>query len=518
MRTGWLRSEFSKATQSQRMTRNLAIWDYMTSQNGWKRTRHLVTISLSEIKRYLTLTGKEIKTYLEEKECALSLTNVFQRASYHYFKWASAHARSLPLLQMVIRASRISKCHDKWEEAKEANDFSVVTESFKSLVENTQKLAKRKARLLELSSGYEALVDEQTPGLKLATVDRLVERLIPFCQRVLGAAKQEHKTDTDPTIWKMNKKSQDRIARRLLTHMGFDFGRGKLAEGSHPICVGSRDEVRITLRYNEDDFLEAIMDTLHEGGHALYRQKMNYGMHLHPIGHVASQGVDEAMALIMENCIGRTPEFAKLVAQLVQDEVGEVEGLTEEAIHQKLTQIQTSTIRAYADEARYPLDLIVRYKVAKDLIDNDADPKDLPQMWKDRTKQISGQDVVDDRTGCLQDIHWYSGQIGYFMNYLVGILFAHQVFDKARKDNPELLSKIEHGNFKDITGWLTDNVYRHGATYSTFELIEKATGEALSTQAYENSIIARYAPDLQKELSDKYTTTVRPGGQRRYLP
>ena len=57
-----------------------------------------------------------------------------------------------------------------------------------------------------------------------------------------------------------------------MEQIGFDFAHGRLDVSAHPFCGGIPDDVRITTRYDENDFARALMGVLHETGHALYQR------------------------------------------------------------------------------------------------------------------------------------------------------------------------------------------------------------------------------------------------------
>jgi len=97
----------------------------------------------------------------------------------------------------------------------------------------------------------------------------------------------------------------------------------------------------------------------------------------------------------------------------------------------------------------------------------------------------------------LQDVHWYSGQVGgVFQGYTLGNILGAQFFAAALQARPQITSEIEHGEFASLRGWLTDNLYTHGAKFTAAELVEKATGGPLS--------IGPYVDYLRRKYSDMY--------------
>ena len=124
--------------------------------------------------------------------------------------------------------------------------------------------------------------------------------------------------------------------------------------------------------------------------------------------------------------------------------------------------------------------IMIRFEIERGLMTGDLAPGDLPGVWNEKYKEYLGLDVPDDRRGCLQDIHWSMGSIGYFPTYTLGNLYAAQLFDKALKDVPDLYQQFEHGEFGALKTWLNENVYSHGRRYRAAELCEHVTGKPLS--------------------------------------
>src|SRR5262249_17493605 len=80
--------------------------------------------------------------------------------------------------------------------------------------------------------------------------------------------------------------------------------------------------------------------------------------------------------------------------------------------------------------------------------------------------------------GCLQDVHWSSGGIGYFPTYTLGNLYAAQFMERARRDLPGLEDDFRRGEFGRLKGWLNEKVHSPGQVYRPQELCRRVTGEA----------------------------------------
>jgi carboxypeptidase Taq len=94
--------------------------------------------------------------------------------------------------------------------------------------------------------------------------------------------------------------------------------------------------------------------------------------------------------------------------------------------------------------------------------------------------------------GCLQDIHWAGGDIGYFPSYTLGALIAAQLFASARREIDGLPAALAAGAFAPLLAWLGKVVHSQASRYSSHELIERATGAPLSADAFKAHLQMRY--------------------------
>jgi carboxypeptidase Taq len=135
---------------------------------------------------------------------------------------------------------------------------------------------------------------------------------------------------------------------------------------------------------------------------------------------------------------------------------------------------------------------MLRYRLEQAMLSDDLPLKDLPHAWNNGMQTLLGVDVPDDRNGCMQDIHWPSGAIGYFPTYTLGAMSAAQLFSAAKAQDPSILPAIAKGDFKPLLKWLRANVHGKGALLTTDELLREATGKPLGTAAFKAHLKARY--------------------------
>src|SRR5689334_21126629 len=86
----------------------------------------------------------------------------------------------------------------------------------------------------------------------------------------------------------------------------------------------------------------------------------------------------------------------------------------------------------------------------------------------------------DDRDGCLQDAHWYSGYIGgRFQSYAIGNILSAQFYAAALKPHPSIPNVIVSGELVTLHTWLRDNLHMHGSKYVPNDLVERAIGSVM---------------------------------------
>jgi carboxypeptidase Taq len=266
--------------------------------------------------------------------------------------------------------------------------------------------------------------------------------------------------------------------------MGFDFERGRIDPTVHPFCSGSHPgDVRITTRYAKDKFFDALGSTMHEAGHGLYEQGLPVEHNGTPLGNAVSLGIHESQSRMWENFVGRSRPFWKWCLPELQKAFGDaISHVTLDDAYQGMNLVRPDFIRVEADEATYNLHIMVRFELERALMSGDLAPADLPHEWNRRYKEYLGVDVPDDARGCLQDVHWSAGLLGYFPTYTLGNLYAAQLFEKALEDIPDLYDSFAEGDFSPLKTWLNTNVHEHGSRYLPAELCERVTGKPLGAE------------------------------------
>jgi carboxypeptidase Taq len=136
---------------------------------------------------------------------------------------------------------------------------------------------------------------------------------------------------------------------------------------------------------------------------------------------------------------------------------------------------------------------MLRYDLERALIAGDLMVNDLEVAWNDRFLSDFGFAVPKASLGMLQDIHWSECLIGYFPTYAIGNIYAACLREAMLKDAPSAIDELAEGRTDIVRGWLRVNVQQHGSRYKADEIIEKATGQAVSSEPFVRYIREKFA-------------------------
>ncbi|WP_034385697.1 carboxypeptidase M32 [Deinococcus sp. YIM 77859] len=379
-----------------------------------------------------------------------------------------------------------------WAEARPANDFARMV----PYLEKTLDLSLQAASYFpEFSDPLDYFIDQSDEGMTAAQVGEVFAQLraalVPMVEAVTGATPPR----TDFLHRHYPGQEQLKFGESVIRDYGYDFTRGRQDLTHHPFMIrlGAQD-VRITTRVKEDDLSEALYSTLHESGHAMYEQGISEELLATPLGGGVSAGVHESQSRLWENLVGRSRAFWAAYFGPLRDAFPEqLADVTEEEMHRAVNTVARSLIRTDADELTYNLHVITRFELERDLLAGRLAVRDLADAWHAAYEQNLGLRAPSDVDGVLQDVHWYFGSIGgAFQGYTLGNVLSAQFYAAAERANPGLAEDIARADFHRLHGWLRENVYAHGRRYTPNELVERATGQALTVEPYLKYLRGKY--------------------------
>ncbi len=404
-------------------------------------------------------------------------------------EWARDYkmSASLPTDFVKEQAALSVKAYDAWLEARQKNDFSVFAPSLERLV----KLARREAEYYGYKdSPYDALLDMNEPGMTAVEYEKLFSELkseLTALTRRITAAR-----GTRPAVFTGGpyaEEAQEEFNHLVSESLRFDFEKGRQDTSAHPFTDGvSKGDVRITTRYSTSDPTYSLGSQVHETGHGLYEQGLSADGT--PAGQYCSMGIHESQSRLHENLIGRSEFFWTYWYPRLASTFGLTAGLDD--FLEYYNWVQPSLIRTEADEVTYNLHILVRFEIERDLFDGKLQVRGIPAAWKQKYKEYLGVEVPDDNNGALQDMHWASGEFGYFPTYTLGDIYAAQLFSAVKKDVPGIEARMAGGDYQPLHNWLSAKIYRWGRVYRPRELVKRATGEPVSARYLVDHLKAKY--------------------------
>jgi carboxypeptidase Taq len=436
-------------------------------------------------------TGRLIDAATAELNGATSDTDAACLVRLVSRRWEKARRVPTELAAELARAASVG--HDAWLSARANSDFA----GFTPYLERNIELARRYVQCFdEFPCAYDVLLDNYDHGTTTAELEVLFGELkgvlIPL---IATLSEHSDRVDGSALHGHFPIQRQRQLVAEVVQRMGFDRSGWRIDDAVHPFATGfGAHDVRITTRWDERFFPSGLYGAMHECGHGLYEAGIAPSLQRTPLGHAESLALHESQSRLWENMVGRGRPFCGVLAPRIAELFG-VE-LTEETLYRAVNRVEPSFIRVEADEATYGLHIVLRFELERALIDGDLDVADLPEAWNARFKQYLGLKVPDDAQGVLQDVHWASGLIGYFPTYALGNLIAGQLWERAHADLPDLDDQIGAGELTGLREWLRDRVHRHGAKYSSRELLARIGAGPLSVNAF--------ADYLKQKLGDVY--------------
>jgi carboxypeptidase Taq len=464
----------------------LLSWDqatYMPKGGAAARARHSAGLRrLAHEKSVHPSLGRlidQLVPYADSLPCDSDEASLIRVAKRDFDK-----ATRVPA-EHVARANELgSSSYDAWTRARPANDFAAMLPFLERTLDLSREYAEFFAPFEHLA---DPLIDDADEGMTTATIRRLFSELRKELVPIAQAIAEQPPIDDSCLHGTFDQDDQLDFSRTLAARMGYDLHRGRLDTTHHPFCTKfSIGDVRITTRVYERDIGQALFSTLHEAGHALYEQGVSGAFEGTPLGYGTSAGVHESQSRLWENVVARSygswQHFYPLLAQTFPEQF---ERVSLETFFRAINKVERTFIRADADEITYNLHIMLRFDLELKMLEGRLRVKDLPEAWREGMRASLGLIPPDDRDGCLQDVHWYSGSIGGgFQSYTIGNILSAQFHAAAIEARPEIPREIEQGRCGALHDWLRENIYGHGRKYQPDELIERATGGPMRMAPY----------------------------------
>jgi len=446
--------------------RSLLEWDQlcmMPSKGATGRGHQLAALAAIY---HQMLRAPELGRLLQRLEHALEGLEPqqapVQRGCLRNLRRERGRAERIPVKLVEALERARTRGHQAWLEARKAQSYAVFQPALTELVGLVSEVS---ACLVEPGDHpYDALMDAFEPGARVAQVGPLLERLAGELTPLLDGLRDAGWPDPAAGVQlAMPVAGQRELSHALITAVGFDLDAGRFDDAVHPFTCGmDPGDVRITARYNADDFLTGFGAALHEAGHGLYEQGVPAALVGTGTGRLLSTSLHESQSRFWENMVGRSEPFCRWLSELVAARHPELSPGAD-ALYRASNRVQPGLIRVDADEVTYNLHILVRYRLEVGLIEGSLLPDQLEDAWNDAYERLLGIRPTTPTQGVLQDMHWAEGLFGYFPTYTLGTLYAASLAEAAQADLPELWSDVAAGRFAPLLGWLRDKVHSRAA-------------------------------------------------------
>lgn len=391
--------------------------------------------------------------------------------------------RGMPASLVQAISEKSSKAHESWVQARRLNDWNLFRDDLEEIIALARE--KESCYRREGFSGYDVLLDDFEEGMKGSEIQALFSSIRPNLISLVDTLADK---DVDDGFLRVDYPIalQEEFSRIVLQDMGFDFSRGSRSVAVHPFTstLGS-DDIRITTRYTDPSVLDSFSSTIHEGGHALYEMGMNQGRQKgSSVANAASYGMHESQSRLWENMVAKSEGFwAHYYPIFCKFFPSQTKGVSLEKFLQAANKVQRSLIRVNADEVSYSLHIMLRFELEQELLFGNLSVDDLPEAWNAKSGELLGVEPTSYAQGVLQDVHWSSGDFGYFPTYALGNLYGAQIWQKLNQDL-DVDSLMREGRLEELHHYLDEHIYEKGSLLGPKDLLGEATGKPLDAMLF----------------------------------
>lgn len=351
-----------------------------------------------------------------------------------------------------------SEAEKRWADCRMRNDWEGYAPALSAVVEVVRSEAMYRSQVTGLGL-YDSLLDLYDPGLRVAQLTPLFSELKEWAIGILANSSDYLVEDTQPHS--LMRADKEKLFSEISCLFGFDLTRGRIDFGEHPFCAGVPEDIRLILK-RDSSVLDGLLEVIHETGHACYEQNLPTSPLGHPVNLPRSIGVHESQSLFFENMIARDPAFLSYLSQILSEKyylpvsAGELDSY--------YNSLRPGFIRIESDEISYILHIILRFELEMQLISGEIEVFDIPNRWNSLIVDYFGLSPDEDyRLGCMQDIHWSLGLFGYFPCYVLGQVYAANLFQQFTATRHDYSHDLYSGNVRPAFNWLKENIWSRGS-------------------------------------------------------
>lgn len=457
----------------------LLSWDQqlLMPQGGLSaRSEHLLRLTKLE---HQTLTSDKLSEKIED---ALLDASDLEEAQLRVLKSDILKAKKLPLWLVQRKAAASSAAYHQWRISRADNDFASMIPHYTELFD----IARQTADLYGFKADpYDALIDIYEEGSTHAEAKQILSDLKEPTINLIRRIRE----DGDPidNAFLLRDWDQNRLKvsmERIISQIGYQLDSGRLDIAGNAFCTNlSLNDVRMTTRPS-NHFTGIVSSSLHEMGHGLYEQNQRADWEFTALCGGVSLAVHESQSRTWENVIGRSRPFWDYFWIWFREQFPFLKDIQNDQFWRAYNKVEPSLIRVGSDELHYNLHILIRFEIESDIISNRLEIKDIPEAWNAKYSEYFGITPSNDTEGCLQDVHWSRGSVGYFPTYSYGNLIGVQIWNKLVEEIDDVDELMATGNYRPILDWLIERVYGYGRLMRPKDLVRHITGEEFSAQPW----------------------------------
>lgn len=485
--------------------RNTLAVDMMTAMPAGSLKRRIHDISSITKRIYAETTTQTVTKLLDQVENELNANpdnwNEWDTANLHEMRRVHSHLAALTPELYIASVQAANEGRRVHANAYMKNDWKEAEPYIEKVVSLYRRISEHKQKKFNTPTPYRSLLIGYASDISDRQMDDLYGGLLNPLQDLYAKAmdRQKQAQAPQPLDGDFSKADQMWLNRTVLEMMGFDFSRGGLyVTNLTPMTGGNPEDVRILVRCGDsNNFLDSLEDTLYQGARGLYHQNLPEDWQTQPVGQDQGAIMLNALSLLYETIIGRTPQFFDFISVRAEGVFRQFKNKSfePENLYQLKKVITRTTSRNEADELSKIFHDIMRYRMERDLINGGLEVKDIPERWNEESKELLGKVPEDLSTGALQNPDWFTGRFGFIPTNTLSHIMAAQLHTTMYDQINNLPSQIQKGNLAEIGQWVKTNIHEIGRKKGTFKTIEDITGKALSTDCLLKHLERRYLSD-----------------------
>ncbi|NIO43348.1 MAG: carboxypeptidase M32, partial [Burkholderiales bacterium] len=278
---------------------HLLRWDGAVMMPAGSTGIRAEQLALLETESNSILRSSQTSRLLDSAEAAEARLSDWQQANLREMRRLWRHACAIPnrLVNAFHRATTSAEM--RWREAVDRNDFALLAPHLEKVITAVRDKAQVLGDAMHCPP-YDALLDEHDPGRSATELNVVFNKVKAELPALISPIieRQSVQPPAQPRLPIAEARQKD-LCKQVMTAIGFPFDKGRLDESLHPFTEGTAEDIRITTRFERENFLIGLMAVLHETGHAMYDFGLPARWSTQPVGRDRGMGIHESQALFL---------------------------------------------------------------------------------------------------------------------------------------------------------------------------------------------------------------------------